>query len=141
MTTSLLYSSSNLKAFIIVLHYFIFYNKSIDSKMSSTVQRNVTLSALTANNKRVYSRLAVWLITNVGFSIQERKTMPSQELHRESLLGFNNLLDTCDVVVLCQEHFRTDVPLPEDVADVKFLVKEFYNTAVDKVSYNLLLLL
>jgi hypothetical protein len=100
---------------------------------SILVQRNVTLSGLTANCKRVHNRLALWLITNVGFSIQERKTMPSQELHRESLSAFNSLLDTCDVVLLCQQHFRADVPLPEEVADIKLLVKEFYNTAVDKV--------
>jgi hypothetical protein len=103
--------------------------------MSSTTAspRNITLAGLNINGRRVYNRLAVWLMTNVGFLIQERKTMSSQELHSESQLAFTSLLDTCDVVVLCQEHFRADTPLAEEVKDIKQLVKEFYTTPVDKV--------
>lgn len=95
---------------------------------------SVVFSNLSANSKRVYSRLAVWAVTTVGFSVQERKTMPSQELHRESLSSFNALIDKCDVVILCQDGgFRCDVPLANDIANVKRLLKEFYNTSTDKV--------
>lgn len=95
----------------------------------------VVFSGLSANSKRVYSRLAVWAVATVGFAIQERKTMPSQELHSVSLSEFNALLDRCDVVILCQEGgFRCDVPLPEEIAHIKRLVKEFYNMNTEKVS-------
>jgi len=66
--------------------------------------------------------------------------MPAQELHRESLSSFNSLIDTCDVVVLCQTGFRADIPLPAEIVDIKRLVKQFYNTAVDKVSSTLFLI-
>jgi hypothetical protein len=101
--------------------------------MSSVAQRNVMLSGLTANSKCMHSQLALWLVTNASFSFQECKIMPSQELHHESLSTFNSLLGTCNVVLLCQQHFHDDVLLPEEVASIKFLVKEFYNMAVDKV--------
>jgi len=102
--------------------------------MSSTSE-SVALSSLSANSKRVYHRLALWAVSTVGFSIQERKTMPSQELHTESQSDFNSLIDKCDVVILCgQGGFRADVPLPHEIATIKRAVKQFYNANVEKVS-------
>jgi hypothetical protein len=101
----------------------------------STTSESVALSSLSANSKRVYHRLALWAVSTVGFSIQERKTMPSQELHTESQSDFNSLIDKCDVVILCgQGGFRADVPLPHEIATIKRLVKQFYNANVEKVS-------
>jgi hypothetical protein len=60
--------------------------------------------------------------------------MSSQELHHESLSAFNSLLDTCDVVLLCKQNFYVDMLLPDEVQNIKtLLVKEFYNTTVEKV--------
>jgi hypothetical protein len=110
--------------------------------MSSSSQ-SIVYSGLSANSKRVYNRLALWAVATVGFSIQERKTMPSQELHTASLSDFNTLIDKCDVVLLCQEGgFRADVPLADEIVSIKRLVKQFYNAGGDKVrSYYLILLL
>jgi len=94
-----------------------------------------TFSHLNANCKRVHNRLALWAVSTVGFSIQERKTMPSQELHRQSQADFNRLIDTCDLVLLCsQGGFRADVPLPHEIVGIKVLVKQFYNVNAEKVN-------
>jgi hypothetical protein len=82
----------------------------------------------------VYHRLAVWAVTTVGLAIQERPPMASHVLHRESPSLFNSWIDKCDVVVLCQEGgFRCDVPLADNIANIKRLLKEFYSTKTDKV--------
>lgn len=99
------------------------------------IMSSVTIfSGLSANSKRVYMRLAIWAVTTVGFSIQERRTMPSQELQRESLTAFTSVVDKCDLVILCQENFMTDVPLPGEITDIKRLLKDFYISTPDKVS-------
>ena len=101
----------------------------------SSSSDSFTLSNLNANCKRVHNRLAVWAVSTVGFSIQERKTMPSHELNRQSQSDFNILIDTCDLVILCsQRGFRADVPLPHEIAAIKRLVKQFYNTNIEKVN-------
>jgi len=107
----------------------------------SSPSQSIVYSSLSVNSKRVYNRLALWAVATVGFSIQERKTMPSQELHTTSLCYFNTLIDKCDVVLLCQEGgFRADVPLPDEIVSIKRLVKQFYNASGDKVhSYHLTL--
>jgi hypothetical protein len=101
----------------------------------SSSSDSVTFSNLNANCKRVHNRLAVWAVSTVGFSIQERKTMPSHELNRQSQSDFNSLIDTCDLVILCsQGGFRADVPLAHEIVAIKRLVKQFYNTNVEKVN-------
>jgi hypothetical protein len=139
-------TNSNLRMKIFV--YVVFYNLVLVieftflvdmSSPSTPPQHNVTFSCLTANGKRVYNRLVVWLVSSVGFSIQERQLMNATQISTESLSTFTSLLDTCDVVLLCQNDFRADIPLPGEIADIKvLLLKEFYSEKIDKVSVLLL---
>jgi hypothetical protein len=82
-------------------------------------------------------RLACWAVTKVGLAMQERKTKTTAELHRESTAEFMQFIDSCDVVLLCQEHFRTDCPVTEDIVAIKSTLKKDYASPTgDKVSKN-----
>jgi hypothetical protein len=43
-------------------------------------------------------------------------------------LSLYNKVDKCDLVLLCQEYFRTDVPVAEDILAIKNLLKTFYGS-------------
>jgi hypothetical protein len=97
----------------------------------------VTFSSLSTNNKNVYSRLGCWAITTVGIALQERKTTSATQLYRDSGKEFPELIDKCDVALLCQEYLRADTPLQEDIDAIKLLLKTAYGSANggEKVSY------
>jgi hypothetical protein len=59
--------------------------------------------------------------------------MTAPQLSTESQSAFISLLDTYDVVLLCQNKFGANLPLPDEIANIKFLIKEFYTEKVDKV--------
>jgi hypothetical protein len=80
-------------------------------------------------------RLACWAVTKIGLSMQERKTKTTAELHRESTAELMQFIDSCDVVLMCQEHFQTDCPVMEDIAAIKTTSKKDYTSSnCDKVS-------
>jgi hypothetical protein len=82
-------------------------------------------------------RLACWAATKVGLAMQERKTKTTAELHRDSTAQFIQFIDSCDVVLLCQEHFQTDsCPGTEQIAAIKSTLKKNYScvSSNDKVN-------
>ena len=83
----------------------------------------VTFSSLSTNNKNVYNRLLCWVITTVGIAVQERKMTSATQLYRESGIKFPQIIDRCDVALLCQEYLCCDTPLPEDIIAIKVLLK------------------
>jgi hypothetical protein len=87
-----------------------------------------TLSSLSATCKNVYARLGCWGVTTIGIALQERKTASAAELYRVSHKEFPELIDKCDLVMLCREFFRTDIPSVTEVNAIKRLLKSFYST-------------
>ena len=78
-------------------------------------------------------RCACWAVTKVGLAIQEWSTKSTTKLHRESTSEFMELIDKMDIVLLCQQHLRTDAPLTDEIATIKSVLKRDYVTSMDKV--------
>jgi hypothetical protein len=98
-----------------------------------------TYASLSVNCKLVYMRLACWAgVTKVGLAMQERRTKMTAELHRESTAKFMQFIDSCDVVLLCQENFQTNCPVTEDIVAIKSAMKKDYasSSGDKKVSKN-----
>ena len=87
-----------------------------------------TLASLSATCKNVFARLGCWGVTTIGIAMQERKTTSAAELYRDSHKEFPELIDRCDLVMLCRDFFRTDVPSVAEVNSIKRLLKSFYST-------------
>jgi hypothetical protein len=88
-------------------------------------------------------RLACYAVTKVGLALQERTTKTATELYRESVSDFVQLVNTCDVVMLCQQSLRTDSPSTNDIATIKaMLIRDYGECEGDnKVNTNYILLL
>jgi hypothetical protein len=102
----------------------------------STVQQQVeavSYGSLSVNCKRVFMRVVTWAITKVGLAMQERRTKTTQELHRESTHDFLQLVNSCDIILMCTEFLRTDSPSASEVTVIKATIKKDYSTGNDKV--------
>jgi hypothetical protein len=61
--------------------------------------------------------------------MQERTTKNATEIYRDSASDFKSLVESSDVVLLCQEHFRTDCPTTDEVAAIKATLIQDYVTS------------